>query len=811
MLFRCACILTLLLHAGAVRGADSPDYARDVLPILSQHCFACHGPDAEVREAGLRLDVPEDAVRELDSGSIAVVPGSAEDSELIARIFSDDEFMQMPPPETGKSLSATEKEILARWIDGGATYSAHWSFQPVARPEAPAVRNKQWVRGEIDAFVLAGLEAEGLRPSPSAAPQTLIRRLYLDLTGLPPSIKEVQAFAADSSEEAYEAIVDQLLASEHFGERWGRHWLDLARFADSHGYLGDELRPDAWRYRDWVISAINADMPYDQFTIEQLAGDLLPDAEPSQRIATGFHRNAMQNTEAGFDKEEDRVIQTVDRLATAGTIWMGLTIACAECHTHKYDPLTHHEFYQLYAFFNNVEADNVVVGYQPGKSEAAEVRDKREQRLEKLVENLQQGDELLNPAQADLRDQFLVTLATPEKSRTESEKEALEHWLADLPDSLRKLLKEYETLAQQRPQPKKLVAPAIQERGKLRSTHVHYRGDFRQPTDEVVPGTPRFLPPLSSRGKMADRLDLARWLVDPGHPLTSRTAVNHLWQHLFLEGLFRTEENLGVAGEPPTHPQLLDWLASELVENHWSRKALIKTIVLSATYRQSSQVTDQLRQRDPENRLLGRQFRYRLEGEIIRDLALSASGLLNDNVGGPSIRPPMNKRLTSISRNQDWDVSKGSEQYRRGLYILFRRATPFPMLTTFDSPDATTSCPSREISNSPLQSLTLLNDPVFFECAQHLGHEVSQAAAGPEEEWIAAAFHRTLSRAPTDEELQLAKIYYQAQKRELENSAATDADAIVLKPVAGIEAADQAARVLLVRGLMNLDEFITRE
>lgn len=650
-----------------------------------------------------------------------------------------------------------------------------------------------------------------MRRAPSHLRKTLIRRLYLDLTGLPPSFEEVRQFAVNPSDEVYEAIVDQLLASEHFGERWGRHWLDLARYADSHGYLGDELRPDAWRYRDWVIDAINADMPYDKFTIEQIAGDLLPDAQPAQRIATGFHRNAMQNTEAGFDKEEDRVIQTVDRLATVGTIWMGLTVACAECHTHKYDPLTHHEFYQLYAFFNNLDADNVVVGYQAAKSEAAEVREKREQELEKLVEKLHTDNVLLNPAQGALTNQFLVTLAKPAKSRTESEKEALEHWLADLPGETRKLLQDYESLALQRPQPKELVAPAVRERSKPRPTHVHFRGDFRQPTDEVVAGTPQFLPPLALRGDKADRLDLARWLVEPKHPLTSRTAVNHIWQHLFQEGLFRTEENLGVAGEPPTHPQLLDWLASEFIENGWSRKALIRTIVLSASYRQSSRTTDELRQRDPENRLLGRQFRHRLEAEIIRDLALAASGLLNEEIGGPSIRPPMNNRLTSISRNQDWDVSEGREKYRRGLYILFRRATPFPMLTTFDSPDSTTSCPSREISNSPLQSLTLLNDPVFFECAQYLGQHVSGGQWSNEEAWITEAFHRTLSRDPTDEELRLAKSFYHEQKQELKKGIAADAKAIIWKSVPGIESADQAARVLLVRGLMNLDEFITRE
>ncbi|UUO06435.1 PSD1 and planctomycete cytochrome C domain-containing protein [Blastopirellula sp. J2-11] len=810
MVFRIALLLVLSLPV-CTAAAEPPDFAQEVLPILSARCFACHGPDTEVREAGLRLDVRKDAIRALDSGVAAIVPGSSDESELIQRVFTSDEFSQMPPPETGKSLTTQEKEILKRWVEDGAPYAEHWSFQTVQRPELPNVGGDDWPRNEIDHFVLARLQSAGMSPSPQASPQTLIRRLYLDLIGLPPPFEAVQRFVKDPSDQAYERIVDELLASEHFGERWGRHWLDLARYADSNGYLGDELRPDAWRYRDWVITAINNDLPYDEFTIEQIAGDLLDDSTMSQQIATGFHSNAMKNTEAGVDKEADRVIQTVDRLSTVGTIWLGLTVGCAECHTHKFDPITHQEFYQLYAFFNNLEPKKLVLGYRDGKSEKPAVIEKREQQLQKIANRIRHQEELLGPAQSALLDQFLVTLSKPTSRRTESEKEALEHWLADLQTDTNELLTEYESLTSQRPEPVEMIAQAMQESSKPRKTHIHYRGDFRQPTQRVYPATPQFLPPLEQRHEVADRLDLARWLVDPKHPLTSRTAANHLWQHLFQEGLFRTEENLGVAGDPPTHPELLDWLASELVKNDWSRKALIKQIVLSATYQQSSQMTDQLQKRDPDNLLLGRQFRCRLEGEIIRDLALSSSGLLNPKIGGPSIRPPMNKRLTSISRNQGWDVSKGDEQYRRGLYILFRRATPFPMLTTFDSPDSTSSCPSREFSNSPLQSLALLNDPVFFECAQQLGNLVSQPDLDQGDAWIQLAFQRTLSRSPSPDEMRLAQAFHADLLHSLEKSDTSALQAIVNQPVPKRSLQQQAARVLFVRSLMNLDEFITRE
>jgi len=800
-------LLMLTLVARPAWADEAPDFARDVLPILSKQCFACHGPDEDTREGGLRLDAREHAIEELDSGSTAIIPGNTDHSELFVRVITDDEFLQMPPPETGKSLSTGEKQILRKWIESGANYSLHWAFQPIERPAPPLPKEDGWGRNEIDAFVQAKLHVADLSPSPEASPEELIRRLYLDLTGLPPSYEEVQEFASNPKDSAYEQIVDKLLASKHFGERWGRHWLDLARYADSNGYLGDELRPDAWRYRDWVIQAINNDMPYDQFSTEQIAGDLLKDATDSQRIATGFHRNAMENTEAGVDKEADRVVQTVDRLSTFGTIWMGMTVGCAECHTHKFDPLTHQEFYQLYAFFNNLESDKVVLGYHDQVAEDGKEAKQRESKIEAIVAEVQRDVDTLNPAQKELVDEHLLTLAKPEKHRTEQEKESLEHWLADLPDETRKLLSTYEELAGKRPTPKQIVAPAVQQRRKPRQTFIHYRGDFRQPSDQVQPGTPSFLPALKSREEEADRVDLAKWLFHPKHPLTARTAANHIWQHLFLEGLFRTEDNLGVAGEPPTHPHLLDWLATELQENGWSRKSLIKTIVLSSTYRQSSQQTQQLKDVDPENRLLGRQFRYRLEAEIIRDVALSASGLICTDIGGHSIRPPMNKRLTSISRNKDWDVSRGEQRYRRGMYILFRRATPFPMLSTFDGPDSTSACAAREISNSPLQSLTLLNDPVFVECAQSLGQ---QEFAAEEEAWISELFQRTLSRSPSSEELAASLDFYQELLDVLKDRKTSDLKAIVKDEKRGTPLIEQAAQVLMARSLMNLDEFITR-
>jgi len=802
---RISTALVLIAVISSVSVADDRvgvvDYVRQIRPILTRNCFTCHGPDEAAREAGLRLDQRQATMVELDSGDVGIVPGHPDQSELYRRIVSHDESLQMPPSETGRKLTDGEVKLIRRWIEEGAPYAVHWAFEPLTLPDVPQPGNLNGVENEIDAFVRYRLENENLKPNPPADRFTLIRRLSLDLIGLPPTQEEVLSYVNDDQPNAYRRLVDRLLDSPHFGERWGRHWLDVARYADSDGYLGDDLRPHAYRYRDWVIDAVNQDLPFDEFTIQQVAGDLLENATTDQRIATGFHRNVMKNTEAGFDKEADRVIRTVDRVSTVGTAWMGLTVGCAECHSHKYDPISHREFYALYAFFNNLEdfdlnADTSAVINTISEDDSAE--------LQMLAEVL-----LSNDPGTEVRS-LLDVLKKPATARTDSDREKLQAWLQDLNPDLRGVAQQYELMANRMVAMTGVQAPTVTERKNPRQTHIHQRGDFRRPGEPVAPGTPAFLPPLSIRGERADRLDLARWLVDETNPLAARTPANHIWMHLFGRGLVDTPGNLGISGSAPTHPALLDWLACQFIEQGWSRKKLIRLIVSSATYQQSSRLREDLKDRDPDNVLLARQSRFRLEAEVVRDLALSASGLLSRTIGGPSILPPLNSRLTEVSRNKKWKVSEGSDKYRRGMYILFRRATPYPMLTMFDAPDATTSCTSRERSNSPLQALTLLNDPVFVECARKLGGQLAAEGSVSAEEWITQAFWKCLSRPPQPAEMRRMIAFYTEQKEFLKDVPLEQIRELNGEPVTEVSALEQAARIVVARGLMNLDEFISR-
>ncbi|HWA99973.1 MAG TPA: PSD1 and planctomycete cytochrome C domain-containing protein, partial [Pirellulales bacterium] len=690
------------------------DYSRDVRPILSQHCYACHGPDEASREAGLRLDRADAATAELESGATAVVPGSPEASEVIARITSDDSDLRMPPTSTGHRLGPDEIDLLTRWIGAGAKFDDHWSFRPVVQTRPPVVQNPAWVRNPIDAFILARLERAKIAFSPEADRTTLMRRLSLDLIGLPPQPQEIAEFVRDESPDAYEQLVDRLLASPHFGERWGRHWLDLAHYADSDGYLGDGFRGYAWLYRDWVIDAMNADMPFDQFTIEQLAGDLLPEATLAQRTATGFLRNTMRNTEAGVDLEEYRLKEVVDRVSTIGVGWLGLSLGCAECHSHKFDPVSHREFYEMFAFFN--DADDVdVPAPQPGEMERYDA---------KFAAWTQDDEEFAAKFDKQFGSQsqpLRVALAIDAKKRTAEQKKTIEALIESAGDDAQLLCSDYAKHSAAKPAAPKTKAMTVAKRKTPRTSYVHLRGDYRSRGEDVAPGTPAILPPLEARGPHADRLDFARWLVDPENPLTPRVTVNRIWQHLFGRGLVATVDNFGSGGEAPSHAELLDWLAREFMDGGWSHKAMIRRIVTSATYRQASSTRPELERRDPLNVWLARQSRLRLEAEAVRDAALCASNLLERRIGGPGIRPPQPEYVASISRNTDWKVSTGPDLYRRGMYIVFRRATPYPMLLAFDAPDSTVACTRRERSNSPLQALTLLNDPVFFECAQALG------------------------------------------------------------------------------------------
>ncbi len=619
-----------------------------------------------------------------------------------------------------------------------------WAFQPVRAPRIPATSDGGWARNPIDRFIFSRLKQEEFRPAPEADREVLIRRLYLDLVGLPPSPEESAAFARDQRPVAYEERVDQLLASPHFGERWGRHWLDLARYADSDGYQLDYVRPWAYVYRDWVIAAYNRDLPYDQFTREQLAGDLLPKATVTQRIATGFHRQTLVNNEDGVDKAEDRNKAKVDRVATTGTVWLGLTVGCAECHSHKYDPISQREFYQLYAFFNQAEDENfsVTPGLQANGFRAAATPAKTF--LHVRGDFLRPGDEVQSG---------LLAVLNSAPGRAETKRAAR-------------------------------------------------RGEVRQ----TVPS------PGSTNG--LTRLDLANWLVNPANPLTARVEVNRLWQHLLGRGLVATPNDFGTRGQLPSHPALLDWLAMEFQKRSWSRKEMIRLIVTSATYRQSSHLRPELAERDPQNNLVARQNRFRVEAEVVRDLHLAASGLLNPAVGGPSIYPPMPADLYQIGyvdRNVPWVESTGAARYRRGIYVQTQRTVQHPVSTTLDAANPSETVPLRERSNTPLQALMLLNNTIFFECAQALARRMNGAGDEAPHGMLRHGFERCLARAPAPAELaRLETLFGQEQQFAAAHPAA--AAKLAWQPAASPESvARQAALVLVAQTLMNLDEFVTRE
>jgi len=609
---------------------------------------------------------------------------------------------------------------LGAGIGTGEEAGDHWSFQAVTRPAPPSFPG---AGHPIDAFVRERLSGSGQVASPTAEPALLLRRLHLDLTGLLPEPDETGRFLRawqSDPERAWTAAVDHLLASPHFGERWGRHWLDLGRYADSDGYLGDTLRPWAWLYRDWVIDAINADLPFDRFSIEQLAGDLIPGADEGQLIATGFHRNVLKNTEAGADRELDRTKRVVDRVAATGTTWLGLTLACAECHDHKHDPVSQREFFELYAFFNNAEDRDLPVTPDPARWQPVSL-----------------------PAKGD-------------------EKAA-------------------------KPRAQTLVEQSGDAR---RDTHIHLRGDYASPGDRVTPGTLAVLHPLTSRADTGpDRLDLAHWLFDEANPLTPRVAANRIWQHLFGTGLVSTPDDFGTHGAFPSHPALLDWLASEFVRLGWSRKALIRTIVLSETYRQSS--TNHY----PEvsNELLWRQNSFRIDAEAVRDVHLCASGLLSREIGGASIHPPLPEFVTAVGRSVKWPESTGADRHRRGLYIFLKRTVLYPMLTAFDAPDTATACARRERTNTPMQALTLLNDPVFFACAEELGRETHRRHGTDSDAAVRDLVRRCLNREPREDEAATLRLAWKDFARAEDQT-------------------DPAfPHIATARVVMNLDEFITRD
>ncbi|MBL9212871.1 MAG: DUF1553 domain-containing protein [Opitutaceae bacterium] len=1154
-------VLLMFLSAGTLaRAAEAvPDFNRDIRPILSDKCFRCHGPDEHDRKGGqngLRLDTAQGAREDLGGGGYAIVPGHPEKSELLTRVKSADEEEVMPPPKTGKALSPREIDLLQRWIAGGASYAQHWSYEKPRAETPPAVRDQTWPRTPVDQFILARLEKEGLRPQPEADRAALARRVALDLTGLPPSIEEVDAFLADRGPDAYERFVDRQLAKPAYGEHWARAWLDLARYADSKGYADDQPRT-IWKYRDYVIDAFNQNLPFDRFTIEQLAGDLLPEPTPAQLFATGFHRNTMNNTEGGTDDEEFRTVAVVDRVNTTLSVWMGTSIACAQCHTHKYDPLTQKEYFQLYAIFNQSEdADRndeapvlefftaeqqkqraeweaevaalerkltagrsahlaaarqwardfparvewrtpvpdtfksetgalmqtapdgtifveagqktdtytvavpvpagagvsalrleslphdalpgkgaggakgnfvvtrVRVGIKPpepfrrarfirivspGKARilslaevqvfsggrniasdgvAAQVStgekaDARraidggtdgdilngsvsqtgtaddpwweldlgaEQPLERVLIWGRRGEEgtpmglrvtvldqerrpvferttrefprptntidLADPRELPLarvatdfsqngyEPAAVITDAEPrgvparkkaapkrgwavggaagkahalllepqkpivlqpgetlvvtieQKSATanatlnhfrlgystdpravehvrtpaaelallqtaEADRDAaghdrlLEYYVRHVAPELAVERKRLAVVSKSIDDLTAYTSPIMRElpADQRRTTHVQLRGNFRALGEEVTPGVPAAFPPLPA-GAPANRLSLARWLVDENNPLTARVLANRMWEAVFGLGLVRTAEEFGSQGERPSHPELLDWLAVELVRTQWDLKRFLRLLVTSATYRQSAKVTPEVLAADPENRLLARGPRFRLTAEMVRDQALAVSGLLSAKTHGPSVRPfqPAFDLRAAFGSALDWTTSKGEDRFRRGLYTEWRRSSPYPSMVTFDAPNREVCTLVRNRSNTPLQALVTLNDPVYVEAAQALGR---QMAAGIDslEARLQAGFRRVLRRAPTSDETQhLVTLHQQALAHY--TKVPEQAAAFVANPdlpmAAAVVPAELAAWTAVANVLLNLDEALMK-
>ena len=848
-----ACLGSYSLHAAEdPPKSEAPlpeivDFAQDVQPIFRSRCYTCHGPAKQTN--GLRLDRKEAALQGGTSGRV-IVPGSSAQSKLIQRAASSSEDFRMPP--IGPRLTAKEIATLTSWIDQGAKWplsppavtqqvalsqqKQHWSFQPVRRPSVPRVRQQAWVRNPIDAFVLAKLESKDISPAPEADQATLIRRLSLDLLGLPPTPTEVDAFVSDTRPHAYERLVHRLLGSPHYGERWGRHWLDLARYADSNGYNHDAPR-EIWMYRDWVIDALNRDLPFDQFVIEQIAGDLLPAATKQQIVATGFHRNTLINLEGGIDFDQYRVEAVVDRVETTGAVFLGLTLGCARCHDHKYDPVSQQEFYQFYAFFNNIDelgaeyqlgADGEVGrarAHEPmlefGTAEQLARREAIRTQIAVLEKELEEYEKpllarlaeccetLTDEEQSKLKPEFLEILGIPPEERSHFQKEAVEGAFREMDLGYTERQAGIKALRDIEPKvPSTLVMRELPE---PRQAYVHLGGDFLRKGIDVKPGVPAILPPLPE-SESANRLDLARWLVDAKNPLTPRVTVNRIWQRYFGRGLVETENNFGTQGSPCSHPDLLDWLASEFIAQGWSLKAMHSLIVNSATYRQSSAYRPELAEMDPTNRLLGRQARLRLEAEIVRDTALAASGLFTPKVGGPSVFPPQPEgigRLTQVDRH--WAAERGADRFRRGMYTYFWRASPHPGLMLFDASDSTKTCTRRNRSNTPLQALTLLNDKAFQEFAQGLATRVLREAPDNNSERVSHAFRVCLGRQPRPTE-----------RARLEQFLAVQLDDFLTHPekarqVVGQDAPEEAdipqlaAWLAVSRVLLNLDEFVTRE
>lgn len=824
-------LLACSLIAASAARADGPvDFSRDILPILSDNCFQCHGPDAKNRKAKLRLD--EEKPAKARDG--VIVPGKATESELYRRLIATEPNEIMPPPKTNRKLSAAQIALVKRWLDQGATWGEHWSFAKLVRPAVPRVaRDAERVRNPIDAFVFARLEREGLTPSPQADPARLLRRVTLDLTGLPPTPAEIDAFLADAAPNAYEKVVTRLLASPHFGERMAWDWLDAARYADSNGYQGDNDRT-MYPWRDWVIDAFNRNLPYDRFTVWQLAGDLLPGATVEQRLATAFNRNHMINGEGGRIAEENRVDYVMDMTETMGTVWLGLTLNCCRCHDHKYDPLAQTEYYRLTAFFNQTPVDGGGGNPQtPPVLEVASPDQKR--RLAELERTTTTAAEALDRYErtffprsdgksadqsekaAKLSAALKAILKQPVGKRNRGQLDQLvKQWSKDAPAYVQAIRKfstaRDERDAFSRALPRVMV---MQDLKKPRETFVLDKGLYNKRGVPVTAGVPAKLPPLRLDGtKTPNRLDLAKWLVSPENPLTARVTVNRFWQLFFGTGLVKTPEDFGVQGAKPSHPALLDWLADDFRAHGWDVKRLCRLIVTSSTYRQSSKVTPTLLERDPSNVLLARGPRHRLPSWMLRDQALAASGLLVRTQGGAPVRPyqPAGVWEEATFGNKPYRQDRGEALYRRSLYTFWRRIVGPTMF--FDAASRQTCWVKQTRTNTPLHALATLNDTTYVEAARVLAERVLKEAGPSPAQRIDRAYRLVLARRPSAEE---ARVLHAALVRVRREFAKDPTSARTLLKVGEsrrdetLDPVEHAAYAAVCGAILNLDEALTKE
>ena len=751
-----SCVVFFL--GGLLTVAGKVEYNREVLPILTAKCLACHGPDTSQQKADLRLDEPGEAYRERD-GLHAIVPGEPNQSELVHRIFSKDDKEVMPPPGEGTALTDAEKEILQKWIIEGAEYERHWAFRTPVKSAAPG--SGEWGVNTIDQFVHAGLSQAGFQPQQEASKEELIRRLSIDLTGLPPTIGEVEGFLSDHSDQAYAKVVDRLLSSPRYGERMASWWLDGARYGDSHGYDND-LENAQWPWRNWIIESFNTNQPYDQFVIWQLAGDLLPDASDDQIVATGFNRNHRIQTEGGAIDEEWRTEYVMDRVETMGSVFLGLTLSCARCHDHKYDPISQKEFYQLFAMFDGLNEKG-------------------------FINNLR--------GSAEPRHRY-------RKSTFEAAVRRLEE---EIPDAKARegRIKELEAA-----HPHVMVMRDEVDR----KAFVLKRGQYDDKGEEAHPGLPQAFSPTPADENL-NRLHLARWMVDGKHPLTSRVFVNRLWEQFFGAGIVKSSENLGRQSDWPSHPELLDWLAADFVESGWDVKRFIRLMVMSRTYRQSAVVEEEKLRRDPDNRLLSRGPRTRLQAEMLRDQALFVSGLLVERLGGPSwwVYQPAGLWL-EVEKRGTFVQDHGEKLYRRSLYSRIRRTVAPPSMLLFDMPSREMCIVKRTLTNTPLQALALMNEVTYVEAAKKFAERMMTKGGTPAER-IAWGFRCATSRVADEAELEILVKGYERRLEHYRKNGKAAADLLDQgeSKIAGyLPKSEMAALATVANVILNLDEVINR-